>query len=55
MVRYPSSAIARADENQEVHVRIDEGAKVYVSVHVLDEKTVTSSKLIEVPSSNMKE
>lgn len=34
-----SAAIVRADENGMVHVGIDEGASVYVSVHVLDENS----------------
>jgi hypothetical protein len=41
-----SSAIARADESGEVHVRIDEGANVYVSVHVLDENSASPAYFV---------
>jgi len=36
-----SSAIVRADKNSMVHVGIDKGAKVYTSVHVLDENSAS--------------
>ena len=41
-----SSAIVRADENGMVHVSIDEGAKVYVSVHVLDENSASPAYFV---------
>jgi hypothetical protein len=41
-----SSAIARADENGMVHVSIDEGAKVYTSVHVLDENSASPAYFV---------
>jgi len=41
-----SSAIARADENQRIHVRIDEGANVYVSVHILDENSASPAYFV---------
>lgn len=41
-----SSAIVRADENGMVHVGIDEGAKVYVSVHVLDENSASPAYFV---------
>jgi len=41
-----SSAIVRADENGMVHVSIDEGAKVYTSVHVLDENSASPAYFV---------
>lgn len=41
-----SSAIVRADENGMVHVRIDDGASVYVSVHVLDENSASPAYFV---------
>ena len=41
-----SSAIVRADENGMVHVGIDEGATVYVSVHVLDENSASPAYFV---------
>jgi hypothetical protein len=41
-----SSAIARADENGMVHARIDEGATVYTSVHVLDENSASPAYFV---------
>ena len=41
-----SSAIVRADENGMVHVGIDEGAGVYVSVHVLDENSASPAYFV---------
>ena len=41
-----SSAIVRADENGMVHVGIDEGARVYVSVHVLDENSASPAYFV---------
>ena len=41
-----SSAIVRADENGMVHVGIEEGANVYVSVHVLDENSASPAYFV---------
>lgn len=41
-----SSAIVRADENGMVHVSIDEGAKGYTSVHVLDENSASPAYFV---------
>ena len=41
-----SSAIVRADDNGMVHVGIDEGASVYVSVHVLDENSASPAYFV---------
>ena len=41
-----SSAIVRADENGMVHVSIDEGARVYTSVHVLDENSASPAYFV---------
>jgi len=41
-----SSAIARADENGLVHVSINEGARVYTSVHVLDENSASPAYFV---------
>lgn len=41
-----SSAIVRADENGMVHVRIDEGASVYTSVHVVDENSASPAYFV---------
>jgi hypothetical protein len=41
-----SSAIARADKNGMVHVSIDEGARVYTSVHVLDENSASPAYFV---------
>lgn len=41
-----SSAIVRADKNGMVHVGIDEGARVYTSVHVLDENSASPAYFV---------
>ena len=41
-----SSAIVRADENGQVHVSIEPGAKVYTSVHVLDENSASPAYFV---------
>lgn len=41
-----SSAIVRTDENGMVHVGIDEGARVYVSVQVLDENSASPAYFV---------
>jgi len=41
-----SSAIVRADEDGIVHVGIDKGAKVYTSVHVLDENSASPAYFV---------
>lgn len=41
-----SSAIVRADDKGMVHVRIDEGAKVYTSVHVVDENSASPAYFV---------
>ena len=41
-----SSAIIRADEKGMVHVGIDEGARVYTSVHVLDENSASPAYFV---------
>lgn len=41
-----SSAIARTDANGMVHVRIDKGAQVYTSVHVLDENSASPAYFV---------
>lgn len=41
-----SAAIVRADKNNIVHVGIDKGAKVYTSVHVLDENSASPAYFV---------
>jgi len=41
-----SSAVVRADKNGMVHVGIDKGAKVYTSVHVLDENSASPAYFV---------
>lgn len=49
-----SSAIVRADDNGLVHVGIDEGAKVYVSVHVLDENSASPAYFVGAGNHSVK-
>jgi hypothetical protein len=49
-----SSAVVRTDENGMVHVDIDKGAKIYTSVHVLDENSASPAYFVGAGNHSVK-